>query len=92
MGDSRPSVAVSSSSGSPSYTVDARVIRFRQELKSNTINLVDVSKLAYEGVPDKYGLRPLVWKVQVIVTERVSQKLQTWDHCSPQGNFLCAWL
>ena len=65
MGDSRPSVAVSTSNGSPSYTVDARVIRFRQELKSNTINLVDVSKLAYEGVPDKYGLRPLVWKVRL---------------------------
>lgn len=63
MGDSRPIEAVLNSNGSPSYTVDARVIRFRQELRSNTINLIDVSKLAYEGVPDKYGLRPLVWKV-----------------------------
>lgn len=63
MGDNKPSEAVSNSNGSPSYTSAARVIRFRQELRSNTINLVDVSKLAYEGVPDKYGLRPLVWKL-----------------------------
>ena len=63
MGDNKPGGAASTSNGSPSYTVDARVIRFRQELRSNTINLTDVSKLAYEGVPDKYGLRPLVWKV-----------------------------
>ena len=48
-------------SGSPSY--EARVIRFRQELKSNSINLTDVRTLAFEGVPDKGGLRPLVWKV-----------------------------
>lgn len=48
-------------SGSPSY--EARVIRFRQELKSNTINLTDVRTLAFEGIPDKGGLRPLVWKV-----------------------------
>ena len=47
--------------GSPSY--EARVIRFRQELKSNTINLTDVRTLAFEGVPDKGGLRPLIWKV-----------------------------
>lgn len=66
MGDNKPSEAVSNSNGSPSYTSAARVIRFRQELRSNTINLVDVSKLAYEGVPDKYGLRPLVWKVSLL--------------------------
>lgn len=63
MGDSGSALSAANSNGSPSYTVDARVIRFRQELRSNTINLTDVSKLAYEGVPDKYGLRPLVWKV-----------------------------
>ena len=63
MGDNESALTVPNSNGSPSYTVDARVIRFRQELRSNTINLTDVSKLAYEGVPDKYGLRPLVWKV-----------------------------
>ncbi len=66
MGDNQSSEAVSTSNGSPSYTSAARVIRFRQELRSNTINLVDVSKLAYEGVPDKYGLRPLVWKVSLL--------------------------
>lgn len=66
MGDNKSSEAVSTSNGSPSYTSAARVIRFRQELRSNTINLVDVSKLAYEGVPDKYGLRPLVWKVSLL--------------------------
>lgn len=63
MGDSGSALSAAHSNGSPSYTVDARVIRFRQELRSNTINLTDVSKLAYEGVPDKYGLRPLVWKL-----------------------------
>lgn len=66
MGENESALTVSSSStGSPSYTVDARVIRFRQELRSNKINLTDVSKLAYEGVPDKYGIRPLIWKVCV---------------------------
>ena len=63
MGDSESALTAPSNNGSPSYTVGARVIRFRQELRSNTINLIDVSKLAYEGVPDKHGLRPLVWKV-----------------------------
>lgn len=63
MGDNESALTASSNNGSPSYTVDARVIRFRQELRSNSINLIDVSKLAYEGIPDKYGLRPLIWKL-----------------------------
>ena len=55
--------------GSPSY--EARVIRFRQELKSNTINLTDVRTLAFEGVPDKGGLRPIIWKVCYIMVPAV---------------------
>lgn len=89
MGDSKPSEPVSTSNGSPSYTSAARVIRFRQELRSNTINLVDVSKLAYEGVPDKHGLRPLVWKVSLLPPAAetqsaagllATQAAQIWQH------------
>ena len=63
MGDTESALTLSSSHDSPSYTVDARAIRFRQELRSNKVNLTNVGKLAYEGIPDKYGLRPLIWKV-----------------------------
>lgn len=65
MGDTGSGLTLSSSVDSPSYTVEARVVRFRQELRNNQINLTNVSRLAYEGIPDKYGLRPLIWKVSM---------------------------
>lgn len=67
--------SISTHGGSPTY--EARVIRFRQELKSNTINLADVRALAFEGVPDKGGLRPLVWKVCCIATVTHGQPAAT---------------
>lgn len=47
--------------GSPSH--EARVKRFQEELRKNSISMTNLQKLAYHGIPDREGLRPVVWKV-----------------------------
>ena len=47
--------------GSPSH--EARVKRFQEELRMNSISMTNLQKLAYHGIPDREGLRPVVWKV-----------------------------
>ena len=47
--------------GSPSH--EARVKRFQEELRKNSISMTNLQKLAYHGIPDREGLRAVVWKV-----------------------------
>lgn len=43
--------------------IEARISRFKQELLSSRINLEELRRLAFQGIPDKDGLRAMTWKV-----------------------------
>jgi hypothetical protein len=45
-------------------SVDARVAKFKHELLSETIDLKEVKRMAFHGIPDKDGLRAITWKVR----------------------------
>jgi hypothetical protein len=47
----------------PSVPVESRVSRFKQELLASRINLDELRRLAFQGIPDKDGLRAITWKV-----------------------------
>lgn len=38
--------------------------RFKQELLASRINLDELRRLAFQGIPDKDGLRAMTWKVE----------------------------
>jgi hypothetical protein len=44
--------------------VESRISRFKQELLASRINLDELRRLAFQGIPDKDGLRAMTWKVQ----------------------------
>lgn len=61
-----PTAASSSSSVSrPTVPLEARVSRFKQELLASRINLDELRRLSFQGIPDKDGLRAMTWKVCV---------------------------
>jgi hypothetical protein len=45
-------------------SVDARVAKFKHELLSETIDLKEIKRMAFHGIPDKDGLRAITWKVR----------------------------
>lgn len=47
----------------PTVPLEARVSRFKQELLASRINLDELRRLAFQGIPDKDGLRAMTWKV-----------------------------
>jgi hypothetical protein len=47
----------------PTVPIEARVSRFKQELLASRINLHELRRLAFQGIPDKDGLRAMTWKV-----------------------------
>lgn len=47
----------------PYVPVEARVSQFKQELLASRINLDELRRLAYQGIPDRDGLRAMTWKV-----------------------------
>lgn len=48
----------------PTVPVEARVSRFKQELLASRINLPELRRLAFQGIPDRDGLRAITWKVR----------------------------
>lgn len=57
--------APSTSSGqedvSPSYS--ARIQRFKSELEAGNINMENLKRFSFSGIPDKDGMRAITWKV-----------------------------
>ena len=53
----------STSSAAP---IENRVHRFKQELAASRINIHGLKRLAFHGIPDKDGLRAVVWKVSLL--------------------------
>lgn len=51
------------SSSRPTVPIEARISRFKQELLASRINLDELRRLAFQGIPDKDGLRAMTWKV-----------------------------
>ena len=51
-------------SSRPTVPIEARVSRFKQELLASRINLDELRRLAFQGIPDKDGLRAMTWKVR----------------------------
>lgn len=49
----------------PTVPMEARISRFKQELLASRINLDELRRLAFQGIPDKDGLRAMTWKVRV---------------------------
>jgi hypothetical protein len=49
----------------PSVPIESRVSRFKQELLASRINLDELRRLAFQGIPDKDGLRAMTWKVRL---------------------------
>ncbi|WIA33086.1 hypothetical protein OEZ86_006240 [Tetradesmus obliquus] len=47
----------------PSVPVESRISRFKQELLASRINLDELRRLAFQGIPDKDGLRAITWKL-----------------------------
>eukprot|EP00879_Flechtneria_rotunda_P005730 GHRR01006031.1.p1 GENE.GHRR01006031.1~~GHRR01006031.1.p1 ORF type:complete len:476 (+),score=176.35 GHRR01006031.1:122-1549(+) len=47
----------------PSVPVEVRVSQFKQELLASRINLDELRRLAFQGIPDKDGLRSMTWKL-----------------------------
>jgi len=47
----------------PTVPIEARISRFKQELLASRINLDELRRLAFQGIPDKDGLRAMTWKV-----------------------------
>eukprot|EP00775_Hariotina_reticulata_P013962 gene13962-14076_t len=62
-----PSIVLQASSSPqgprPTVPVEARVSRFKQELLASRINLHELRRLAFQGIPDKDGLRAMTWKL-----------------------------
>lgn len=52
----------------PYVPIELRVSQFKQELLASRINLDDLRRLAYQGIPDRDGLRAMTWKVRAVVT------------------------
>ncbi len=44
-------------------SIELRVARFQTELRGSRINLDNLKRLAFHGIPDKGNLRAVVWKV-----------------------------
>ena len=84
-----------SGSGRPSLPVEARISRFKQELLASRINLVALRRLAYQGVPDKDGLRAVTWKVRAAAgyscamsaSELMRSGRADWRHAPPRRCF-----
>jgi hypothetical protein len=51
----------------PVQPLEARVAQFQVELKGACINLHNLKRLAFNGIPDKGNLRATVWKVRARV-------------------------
>eukprot|EP00878_Enallax_costatus_P018401 GHUV01019370.1.p1 GENE.GHUV01019370.1~~GHUV01019370.1.p1 ORF type:complete len:374 (+),score=126.28 GHUV01019370.1:171-1292(+) len=47
----------------PYVPIELRVSQFKQELLASRINLDDLRRLAYQGIPDRDGLRAMTWKL-----------------------------
>ena len=52
-----------SSGSSPSHRLRQR--RFEEELAAGTINLKQLRRMAFHGIPEKEGLRAATWKVRL---------------------------
>lgn len=52
------------SSSRPTVPIETRISRFKQELLASRINLDELRRLAFQGIPDKDGLRAMTWKVR----------------------------
>ena len=50
------------SGSSPSHRLRQR--RFEEELAASTINLKQLRRMAFHGIPEKEGLRAATWKVR----------------------------
>lgn len=62
--ESHSTVLSPSASLSSVQTLDARIGRFKSELKGSRINLDNLRRLAFNGIPDSGNLRAIVWKVR----------------------------
>lgn len=73
------SSSVTSSPGAPRPTVpvEARVSKFKQELLASRINLEELRRLAFQGIPDKDGLRAMTYKV-LDATQQQTQHTPTY--------------
>jgi hypothetical protein len=58
----------------PTVPIEARISRFKQELLASRINLDELRRLAFQGIPDKDGLRAMTWKVGVVSWCRAQQR------------------
>jgi hypothetical protein len=54
-------------SSRPTIPIEARISRFKQELLASRINVDELRRLAFQGIPDKDGLRAMTWKVCVLL-------------------------
>jgi hypothetical protein len=63
---------------------EARVARFKSALLATKIDLAELRRLAYNGVPDKDGLRAITWKVgRRAALLLLGQQLQSFDAPAP---------
>ncbi|GFR40766.1 hypothetical protein Agub_g1379, partial [Astrephomene gubernaculifera] len=60
-----PAAALSpaASLSSSVQSIEARVARFQAELRGSHINLDNLKRLAFHGIPDQGNLRATVWKL-----------------------------
>jgi hypothetical protein len=70
------SAQATTSSSRPTVPIEARISRFKQELLASRINLDELRRLAFQGIPDKDGLRAMTWKVRLKGQQRHTDQRQ----------------
>lgn len=51
----------------PYVPIESRISQFKQELLASRIDLDELRRLAFQGIPDRDGLRAMTWKVCQLV-------------------------
>jgi hypothetical protein len=90
------SVAPAQVPSRPTVPIEARISRFKQELLASRINLDELRRLAFQGIPDKDGLRAMTWKVCALCLCCVCAVMQRGCGvlvlCWPSASFSCVVL
>jgi hypothetical protein len=79
------SPAQAPTSSRPTVPLEARISTFKQELLASRIDLDELRRLAFQGIPDKDGLRAMTWKVGVASRRCAQAALVVWAIWSKRG-------
>lgn len=75
-------------------SVEVRVARFQTELRGSRINLDNLKRLAFHGIPDKGNLRAVVWKVRLegeYAARRWERRVSWGAGSGRRGYEYCGW-